>query len=148
MKPSAEMRPIFARTTLREHNYDYSIVMLKTNDIDKAKEMMIFVDPYFSITFTHEEISVVLKSDDWCCIKHKFDDYREQGPYRLITFDIELELSLVGYLSVISSILSDVGISIFVISTYLKDHILVKKEQIGKTLKVLQELIDEIKDTV
>jgi hypothetical protein len=147
MKPSIDMRSIIAKTVLKEHDHDYSIVMLSVNDKEKAKEMMIFLDPYYSITFTKEEISIVLKSDDWCCLKQKFDNFREQGPYRLITFDIELDLSLVGYLSLISSILSDVGVSIFVISTYLKDHILVKKEQKGKTLKVLHEFINKAKDT-
>lgn len=148
MKHSIEMRSIIAKTVLKEYDHDFSIVMLSVNDIEKASEMMIFLDPYFSITFTHEEISIVLKSDDWCSIKPKFDNYREQGPYRLITFDIELDLSLVGYLSIISSTLSDAGISIFVISTYLKDHILVKKDQIGKTLKVLHEVINEAKGTI
>jgi hypothetical protein len=147
MKTSIEMKSIIAKTVLKEYDHDFSIVMLNVNDLEKAKEMM-FILPFFSITFTHEEISIVLKSDDWCNIKSKFSNYIEKGPFRLITFDIELDLSLVGYMAIISSSLSDAGVSIFVISTYLKDHILVKKEQIGKALQILHEVINEAKGTI
>ncbi|MCW4012778.1 MAG: ACT domain-containing protein, partial [Candidatus Bathyarchaeota archaeon] len=64
-----------------------------------------------------------------------------------ITFDIVLDLSLVGFLSVVSAILADEGISIYAISTYLRDHILVKTSEVEKTIQVLENLINRCNNT-
>jgi hypothetical protein len=51
----------------------------------------------------------------------------------------QLDFSLVGVLAKISKILSDAGISIFAISTFNTDYILVKKDSLENALKVLSE---------
>jgi hypothetical protein len=63
-----------------------------------------------------------------------------EGPYRLFTFDIVLDLSIVGFMSVVSTALTESGISVYIISTYLKDHLLVKKQDAAKALNVLNGL--------
>ena len=142
-----EIRQIFAETVLREHDHDYSIVMIDLSEKETAKNVFKNLQPFSSITFTREEISVVLKTNDWNIFKDNFSEYRQQEPYRLITFDIVLDLSLVGFLSVVSSVLAEWDISIYCISTYLKDHILVKKTDVGKAIEVLKEVIIECKST-
>ena len=147
MIPKGEMRHIFAETTLREHDDDYSIVMIDLREEETAKNILTDLKPFSSITFTSDEVSVVLKTNDWKIVKENFLEYREETPYRLITFDIVLDLSLVGFLSVVSSVLAENGISIYSISTYLKDHILVKKTDISKAIVVLQKVITKCKST-
>jgi uncharacterized protein len=78
---------------------------------------------FFAITRTDDELSLVLpdlvevdsdKSDTgWACFK-------VEGP---------LDFSLVGVLAGISSVLAEVGVSIFAVSTFDMDYILVKQEQ-------------------
>ena len=80
--------------------------------------------PFFAITRTDEELSLVLpesfeiesgKSDPgWSCFK-------VEGP---------LEFGLVGVLAGISSLLANAGVSIFALSTFDTDYILVKREQV------------------
>ncbi len=60
----------------------------------------------------------------------------EKG-FRLITFDIVLPFSFVGFLSEVSSILASEEIPIFAISAYSRDHILVKDEYIEKAISAL-----------
>lgn len=50
-----------------------------------------------------------------------------------------LDFSLVGILAEITSVLANAGISIFAISTYQTDYILLKKENISKAIVALQE---------
>lgn len=50
----------------------------------------------------------------------------------------QLDFSLVGVLSDMLKILADEGISVFVISTYLTDYILVRKAQFPQTRLLLQ----------
>ena len=49
-----------------------------------------------------------------------------------------LDFSLIGILSKIASILADNNISIFAVSTYNTDYVLIKKENYQKGLELLQ----------
>lgn len=50
-----------------------------------------------------------------------------------------LEFSLIGILARISSLLANAGISIFALSTYNTDYILVKKENLDKAVTILEQ---------
>ena len=138
-----DMRRILAETIVKQHRDDYSIVFIEPSDGEKARTLLRDIRPWSSITYTGEEVSVVLPSSDWEKFKAHFPGHKEEGPYTLITFDIVLDLSIVGFLSVVSTALADAGISIYAISTYLKDHILVKKADAARAVIVLDCLIAE-----
>jgi hypothetical protein len=142
MEPSPEMKPVFASTKIKEHPDDYYIVSICRKEEEKAREILKDLEPWSSITFDLEEISVVLREEKWNQMKNNFQVYQEEGPYRVLTFDIVLDLDLVGYLSVISSLLAKEGISIYAVSTFLRDHILVKKKDAGKATDVIRKLIE------
>ncbi|HWT74570.1 MAG TPA: ACT domain-containing protein [Mobilitalea sp.] len=88
---------------------------------------------FYSITGTRDELSVVCLSDaipedvtcekDWSIIK-------VEGP---------LDFSLIGILAPICTILADKKISIFAISTYDTDYILVRKKDVAGAVKALTE---------
>ena len=50
-----------------------------------------------------------------------------------------LDFALVGILAKISSILAENGVSIFALSTYDTDYVLVKAEKLEKSLRILAE---------
>jgi len=88
-------------------------------------------NPFYSITRTGDELSLVLpdtieiesdKPDSgWACFK-------VEGP---------LDFGLVGILAGISSALAEVGVSIFALSTFDTDYILVKREQVEAAKETL-----------
>ena len=88
---------------------------------------------FWSVTRTHEELSVVLpeasvpagwKSEKgWRCLK-------VQGP---------LDFSLTGILASLASPLAEASISIFAISTYGTDYILVRDHDLEAAKKVLSD---------
>ena len=49
-----------------------------------------------------------------------------------------LDFSLIGILAKIAIVLADNGISIFAVSTYNTDYVLIKKENYQKALDILQ----------
>ena len=57
-----------------------------------------------------------------------------------------LDFSLIGILAKIATILADNNISIFAISTYNTDYVLIKNENYQKALKVLKSIGYEITD--
>jgi hypothetical protein len=60
--------------------------------------------------------------------------------WKILTFDMVLPFGLVGFLATVSKALADEGISIYVISAYSSDHILIKEKDMTKAKKKLKRL--------
>ena len=117
MQPSEEMLPFFANTQLKEHDSDYLIIKIDNHFEEETIEKFPVFTSFKSFTVDHDEISLIVKTLEWENSKDGFPEYIQEGPFRLITFDIILDLSLIGYLSVVTSVLADEGISIFALSS-------------------------------
>ena len=138
---TGDLKKILSQTMVKEHRDDYSIVYIDPGEDDKARTLLRNLKPFSSVTYSVDEVSVVLRCMEWESLRENFRDYKSEGPYRLFTFDIVLDLSIVGFLSIVSTALAESGVSIYAVSTYLKDHILVKKRDAARALGVLNELI-------
>ncbi len=87
---------------------------------------------FVSLTMSGGEVSLVCEEDaapqgcraetGWCALRIK-------GP---------LDFSLVGIMAHISKILADEGISLFAVSTYETDYVLVKEEAIKRSIEALK----------
>jgi hypothetical protein len=143
MRIGDDIRKLIAATEVVLYPEPLMIVSVSRDEEEEARRLMEDLEPFSSITFDVSEVSLVLKTEEWEDLKENFHDYEEEGPYRLITFDIVLDLAIVGYLAVISRVLADAGISIYALSTYLRDHILVRESDIEKAVEVLKGLIEE-----
>ncbi len=97
---------------------------------------MIFKDKF--------ETTLLLDEIDFGTIRHAIRDAKKQGNFRLLTFDIELDFSVVGFLAEVARILAEAGISIIALSSFSRDHLLVKQEDLAKALKVLGDYVEEL----
>ena len=143
MKLPEPMRRILSETIVKEHADDYTIVSIKPDEEAKARSLLRDLQPFSSVTYDNNEVSVVLRTSEWERLKGEFSGFDEAGPYRLLTFDIVLDLSIVGFLSVVSAVLAEEGVSIYALSTYLRDHILVRKEDSQRAVAALRKLVEE-----
>ena len=109
----------------------------KLDKYDKIPDWINF-DSFFSITNTDEEFSVV------CEEKYVPKNIISDFGWNILKIVGPLDFSLVGILSKISGILAKEGISIFAISTYDTDYILVKSDKIDQTIEVLKRYDYEI----
>ena len=120
---------------LKKLNKDFSVCKVKDYSLVNLDAEYSFVGK------TDEERSLVCITNDVPSNVIQRDDgwkgFRVQGV---------LDFSLVGILSEISDILSDNGVSIFAISTYNTDYILIKKENYQKALDVLKHSGYKISD--
>lgn len=92
------------------------------------------IDGAFANIIDKNEITVIIEQD-------KLKDAKKiEKDFRLITFDMVLPFSTTGFISRISSALAKEKISIFVISSFSTDHILVKEKDLDKALKVLTKI--------
>jgi hypothetical protein len=89
---------------------------------------------FFSLTQTSDEVSIV-------CNEEIVPDYigaiYEKG-WKAIKVVGPLDFALVGILANISSLLTKAGISLFVISTYDTDYILVKNTTLAQAISALE----------
>lgn len=88
---------------------------------------------FCSITRTSEELSIV------CMQNNVPDDIKCEKDWRILKIEGPLDFSLVGILASISEILSQSKISIFAISTYNTDYILVKDSEISNAVNELSK---------
>lgn len=86
---------------------------------------------FFSVTKTSEEMSIVCPEavipDEALC---------ERG-WRALKIAGMLDFSLVGILAVVSAVLANAGVSIFAISTYNTDYILVRDNDLEAAVQAL-----------
>ena len=112
---------------------DLAITLMATRyDIHKlAPDVIALPDNYFAVLRSPEEVSLVTPQGvtvtaqesqlGWAC-------FRVEGP---------LDFSLVGILARISQCLAEAKLSIFVISSYLTDYILVREKDANAARQTL-----------
>jgi len=99
----------------------------------------ITISGFSSLTNALNELSLVCPTNQIPKIPKESILERNDG-WRLITFVAKLDFGMVGFMSKVSTALAKEGISIFVISTFDTDHLLVKQKNLEKTKKVLENL--------
>ncbi len=90
------------------------------------------------------EVTMLIDEIDFKTIRHAIREAKIEGNFRLLSFDIELDFDTVGFLAYISKILADANVSIVALSAFSRDHLLIKQEDLAKTLKVLGNHIAEL----
>lgn len=101
--------------------------------IDTTLPAWVYTSPFYSITKTNDELSVVTKqqtSDPGNALSN--------NNWRILKVDGPLDFSLVGIIARISAILNDAGIPIFAISTFDTDYFLVKEDDVERAVEALR----------
>lgn len=114
--------------TMKLLNNKYGVCRLDKNELIPTWPQN---SDFFSITKTSDELSIVCSQDDIP------DDIKCEKDWRMLKILGPLDFSLIGILSSISTILAQKGISIFAISTYDTDYILVKNKDIDNAIAAL-----------
>jgi uncharacterized protein len=89
--------------------------------------------PFSSITRTVEELSVV------CLEAQVPGGVKKAGGWRTLMVEGPLDLSLTGVLASLTGPLAREGVSVFALSTYDTDYLLVQREQVKKAIEILGE---------
>lgn len=135
-KTRIEVAPeIFALVSLRNEEW---LKLLENPELSPrmTAPFMIFKDKW--------EVTLLLDETDFEAMRVGLREARIEKGFRLLSFDIELDFSVVGFLAFVSEKLAEAEISIVALSAFSRDHLLVKQEDLGKALKVLGEFVEEL----
>ena len=88
---------------------------------------------FYSVTRTREHLSVV------CSFEDVPDGVTNEGPWSALEVQGPLDFALTGILASMAGPLADAGISIFALSTYLTDYILVREHDLDAAVRTLRD---------
>jgi len=100
---------------------------------------------FFSITRTPEELSVVCPESS---IQANIPEKVREIGWKCLKVEGPLDFRLTGILAGISRVLADNGISIFAVSTYDTDYILLREKDLKHAIKALEEAGYEIRNKI
>jgi hypothetical protein len=107
---------------------DYAVCRLGPDDAPPAAGGRGF----HSITRTGEETSVV------CPVAEAPPGARVEAPFALLRVAGTLDFSLTGVLSGLTSALASAGVSVFAVSTFDTDYLLVPRDRLGPAAEALR----------
>ena len=140
-------REILSRTKIEVAPEMFTLLSLRHEDWLKLLEnpelsprmtapFMIFRDKF--------ETTLLLDETDFSTLRHAVRDAKIERNFRLLTFNIMMDFTVVGFLAEVTRILAEAEISIVALSAFSRDHILIKQEDLAKALKVLSEYVEEL----
>src|SRR6185369_714881 len=93
-----------AAAKLFSDDQDYLFIQLPARAIMAAAGVIAQIgEPFCALIVDKDEVSLIIPADAIADFKERLPDYQAlPKPYRLITFDIELDISLVGFMAIIS----------------------------------------------
>lgn len=101
-------------------------------DADAQIPPDVLQNPFFAVTRTRDELSILLPEEDAA------PGWQAEKGWRIIKVLGPLDFSLTGILVSIAAPLAEAGISIFAISTFDTDYILVKETVLPQAAETLQ----------
>ncbi|PJF32459.1 MAG: hypothetical protein CUN52_01570 [Phototrophicales bacterium] len=136
------MNDLFKQMNLYTDEADYVLLKFPPTGITVAAGILAQIgDPFGAIIVDKDEVTLVIPvdvMDDFA--KRLYDVQKSPDAYRLITLDIVLDFSVVGFMAGISRLLADANISILPFAAFSRDHLLVKKADFDKAWGILSGL--------
>ena len=120
---------LMSKQTLQLHSTVLSIHSLA---IDADLPPALLKQSLFFISKTHDELSVVCPHD------FLIDSQDTESNWQALEVIGPLGFSLTGIMANLSGVLARAGVSIFSISTYDTDYVLVKKQTVSKAITALK----------
>jgi hypothetical protein len=141
-----DLKKLFARTVANLLPEDFLIIKLplKETVIIKDKTKLI-TDTFFSLMIDKDEITLVIPENEWKKISDSFLELKMERTYKIISLDFPLQWTVKGYVSYITRLLAEMGISIGIISCYSKNYLLIKKHDIFMAIQILTNFFNECK---
>lgn len=137
-----DVKALIANTTLFTDGEPYVMLALPPAAITVAAGIVAEIsDPFTVLVVDKDEVTLVVPHE---AIEEFAARLRGQvvseTRFRLITFDVALPHTVVGYLAVICAALAEAQIPVFPYSAFTRDHILVPEALLDKAIQVLERL--------
>lgn len=136
------VRKALQQVRLYTDEVDYSIIKLPARAITVAAGIVAEIGEAFcTLIVDKDEVSLIIPIEAVTDFANRLKDHRASPmPYRLITFDLELDFALFGFMAVVSTELAKAEVSILPIAAFSRDHIFVPSSQFDIAFQILKKL--------
>ncbi|HSB60485.1 MAG TPA: ACT domain-containing protein, partial [Vicinamibacteria bacterium] len=93
---------------------------------------------FAALLLERDEASLTVADSVWARSPLRPRARAEAGPWRVLTFDLDLDLDVVGYLAPAAARLAEAGVSIVPHCGFLKDHLLVREADLERARAALE----------
>lgn len=98
----------------------------------------------FMILMDSHEVTLILDKIDLANMRPGLGSSKIENGYRMLTLNVVLDLSVVGFMAEVSRILAEAGVAILPLSAYSRDSLLIKQADLATALKALGPFVDEV----
>ena len=142
-------RSLWAKTTLHVWPEPCRLVSLPQDALEDAAALVACASHGFAcLVVERDEVSLTVSAAVWEESPLRARARGDEGPFRVITFDLDLDLQVTGYLAPAAEALAAAGVPIVPQCAFLKDHVLVPEELLGDAVRALHALIARAVATV
>lgn len=90
------------------------------------------------------EVTLLLDDADAAALRSALESPRIENGFRLLTFDVELDFSVSGFIAEVSRVLAEAKVPIVALSSFSRDHLLIKQTDLAAALRALAPIVDEV----
>lgn len=135
------VRQALQQVTLYSDEVLYILVSLPPNGVMAAAGIVAEIgEPFTALILDKDEVTLVIPADAVTDFASRLRNHRLGGTYRLITFDIELEPTLTGFMARIAEVLAGATVPILPLAAFSRDHLLVPADRFDVAWAALQQL--------
>lgn len=120
----------------------YSMIHLPPNAITAAAGIIAQLgEPFSTLIVDKDEVTLIIPTDTIEEFASRLRDQRiSDASYRLITFDLELEPTLTGFMAAVAGALAGADVPVMPFAAFSRDHILVPAERFDAAWHALEQL--------
>lgn len=128
--------------TLYSDELAYVMLSLPVGAITAAAGVLAEIsEPFAALIADKDEVSLVVTTAEADEFSRRLPGARRsETTYRLLTFDIALEPTLIGFMAKVSATLAAANVSIMPFAAFSRDHILVPEDQFEQARAALSAL--------
>lgn len=98
----------------------------------------------FMILKDRWEVTLLVDETDFAAMNPGLNGAKIEKGLRLLTFDVALDFTVVGFLSFISDRLAAANVPILALSAFSRDHLLINQTDLARALLVIGEFVDDV----
>ena len=133
---------VLATAKLYSDDQNYIVIRLPTSAVTVAAGVVAEIgEPFCALIVDKDEVSLIIPADARENFEGRFRDHLiSDHHFRLITFDVVLDMELTGFMAHVSQALANANVPILPLAAYSRDHILVPEHKFDIAMAVLQQL--------
>jgi uncharacterized protein len=136
-------RDLWARTTVRVWPGPCVLASLPRERAGEVAGALAEAGGFVAFVVERDEVSLTLPEAEWRDHPLRPLARAESGPWRVLTFDLELPLDVTGYLAPAAAALAAAAVPIVPQCAFSKDHLLVPEEKLAEAVRALDALIED-----